>query len=90
MKRCKNKKKLHPLKLCPHKKILIRVQAGVCLKKYTDPYGSKFMLPFLDACNIVFTSLPWLPSVKGVGRGRWVVKPRFKALFRTYLASPDG
>ena len=38
-------------------------------KKYTDPYGSKFMLPFLNACNIVFSSLPWLLSVKGVGEG---------------------
>ena len=38
-------------------------------KKYTDPYGSKFMMPFLNACNIVFSSLPWLLSVKGVGDG---------------------
>lgn len=27
------------------------------------------MLPFLNACNIVFTSLPWLPSVKEIGEG---------------------
>lgn len=67
MKRCK--KKMTPLKALSAEKILIRVQAGVCLKEYTDPFGSKFMLPFLNACNIVFTLLPGLPSVKGVGEG---------------------
>lgn len=31
------------LKLCPHKNILIRVPTGICLQKYTDSFGSKFI-----------------------------------------------